>query len=469
MSHIQPLLKNISWIFTGQIIAFIFGFFQMVYLARVLGPDSFGLINYSLVIVSYVIILSNLGLPLHGTRIIAKNRKIDPSYFWNVCLIRILISLPIVLCLIIVFILIGTNLNTILVQILFLFTIFPSLVIPDWVYSGLEKMVINSIVKILVAGIGFIFIATFVHTTSDIILIPIIQCFSLIIGLICGLIPIRHDLFSKNILIQPEKWIENIRDSISIGILNIFNIVMTADTFLIGLFLTPIDVGYYSASSRLISSFSTMLGLALVGFFPILCRCLGSDSKSLSSYSEILIPWIVFLEIPICLFFSINAQSIIYLLYHDDYVASSGILQILIWSIIPTTINSIYGWSFWAANRDVTYLKVHIVNFFTVLILLIIGIEFGGILGAAAAMVISGFIAGLYHIYPQRYSLPFPIKNVLILIISGIVPVFIFMYVFHFPLVISQLMIFGSFIAVNILFKSVPIKSALQMLKILNT
>ncbi|PWR72917.1 flippase [Methanospirillum stamsii] len=445
MIFISRFFQNVGSLLLGQIFAFIIGFFQMIYLARILGPDSFGVMNYALVITSYVTIISNLGLPLHGTRHIARGKILNAVFFWNITTLRLILSVMCILVTSIMLWFVYSQYRAANIMILFLLTAIPTILIPDWVYNGLEKMAINSLVKVIIASLSFVLIIIFVDESVDLIYVPLIQAISIIGGLSIGYLPLWNHIFSVPIVLTPEKWFACIVSSISIGITNILSLVMTnLDTLIIGLFMNPVSVGYYSAASRIISSFSTLLGLVLISLFPALCRSLEKWSKQSSQYIPSILSGICFLGIPVCLFFSWNAYFFINVIYREQYASSILIWQILIWSIIPLTLNSIYAWSMWASDRDAVYIWVLLCSISTLILLLVVGIHMIGLTGAAVAIVFSGIISMIYHVYPLRDILPFPVKSVLgmfLITIFTLVVVHLLQQYFLFP--VSLVQIFG--------------------------
>ena len=69
----SKVLKNVSYLGFVQIINYVFPLITVPYVSRIIGPESFGIINYSTAFMSYFIMLINFGFDLTGTRRIARN------------------------------------------------------------------------------------------------------------------------------------------------------------------------------------------------------------------------------------------------------------------------------------------------------------------------------------------------------------------------------------------------------------
>ena len=75
----EKLSKNFIWLAAANIVSSLFGAVLFIYLARVLGPDSFGYFSYALTITFFLANFVDMGLSTYGIREIAKNRARSPN------------------------------------------------------------------------------------------------------------------------------------------------------------------------------------------------------------------------------------------------------------------------------------------------------------------------------------------------------------------------------------------------------
>ncbi|MCB0286026.1 MAG: oligosaccharide flippase family protein, partial [Calditrichaeota bacterium] len=85
--------KNMLAIFGGDSLAKVLGFLVTAYLARTVGDVAFGSINIAMAALSYAIIVSTGGIPLFGTREIARNTLNIPQFTGELLTTRLLLSL----------------------------------------------------------------------------------------------------------------------------------------------------------------------------------------------------------------------------------------------------------------------------------------------------------------------------------------------------------------------------------------
>ena len=87
----MKILKNYLYNMSYQIIAIILPFITVPYISRVLGADAVGINSYTNAIITYFVLIANVGLTVYGNRTISYTR--DSIYkrsqkFWEIVLIK---------------------------------------------------------------------------------------------------------------------------------------------------------------------------------------------------------------------------------------------------------------------------------------------------------------------------------------------------------------------------------------------
>lgn len=398
----------------AQIITFIINFFQLIYLARVLAPENFGVISFVQTILFYVLIFSNLGISFMGTRELAVTHAFDSVMYWNITIFRLLLAGVCIVISYFWFVSVGEDNSFSLILIIYLCTLFPSILTPDWVFNGLEMMKINSVIKILVAAIGFGLVLFFVKSPSDLMFVPGAILVSLIIGAILGMIFLKKSEEKWDIQIRPSLWVEYIRRSMNIAFTSYLIVIIgTIDVFMIGILLSDTEVGYYSAASKLILSFHTMFNLIVVGIFPIVTRIVHSNPNMIKTLSSPIISCILALEIPFCLVISLNSDLFIHLLYGVRYEATIPVLAILIWSIIPYSLCNVYTTILNATYRESMIVKILTLQLVFLIPTIAVGTKMFGIKFTAWAVIIIGIVISILYATMYRKEIIIPFWNVL--------------------------------------------------------
>jgi hypothetical protein len=130
---------------------------------------------------------TNLGTSFMGTRELVVRRRYDPLLFWNITALRLVLIMPCIGAAVAWLALSGSDPVLSGITLIFLFTVIPVIITPDWVFTGLEKMRLNSLVKILVSVSCFCLILILVHGPDDLLSVPLTYLIATLLGLVVSL------------------------------------------------------------------------------------------------------------------------------------------------------------------------------------------------------------------------------------------------------------------------------------------
>jgi PST family polysaccharide transporter len=242
------------------------------YLVRVLGPEHFGMVSFSQAFIQYFILLTDYGFNLSATRsasAIRHDRKKLSELFWTVMAIKAgLLFLSAGLLVALVF-LVPVLRSTWMLHLVVCGSVVGHVLFPVWFYQGIEKMRYIAIFSILakLAMVTMIFAA--VRGPDDYLLAAGIQSGSFLVsGLVAFLIaPIATNLkpalpsFHAIKLSLSEGW----HVFLSTAAVSLYT---TSNTFVVGLLTSPADVGYFSASEKLIRAVLAILSPVSQSVYP---------------------------------------------------------------------------------------------------------------------------------------------------------------------------------------------------------
>ena len=89
----SKLLKNISWLFYDKIIRVLGGLLIGIWVARYLGPNDFGVLNYSIAYVAMFMLFVKLGLDQIVVREIVKDKESRGEILGTVFLLKLILIL----------------------------------------------------------------------------------------------------------------------------------------------------------------------------------------------------------------------------------------------------------------------------------------------------------------------------------------------------------------------------------------
>lgn len=469
-SILRIICQNIGPLVIAQVVSFIVNFFQLIYLARILAPGHFGIISLALSIQFFAMMFTNLGTSFMGTRDLVFRRRYDPLLFWNITALRLFLIIPCIGAAGAWLTLSGSDPALSGITLIFLFTLIPIIITPDWVFTGLEMMRLNSLVKILVSVSCFCLILLLVHGPDDLLLVPVAYLFATIFGLLVSLRTLKSLTGLWGLKVRPSLWVSYIRKSIRLGISSYLVVAIASiDLIIIGFLLTPTEVGYYSAASRLILAIHTMLGLIVTGVFPAAIRTMEQSPDLFRKVSPYIIMVILAGEVPGCLLVSINADLIIRFLYGGKYLGTIPVLMILIWSIIPVTLCHVYTTLLGATFRESV-----MVRFLTLHLTLLIPVMVGGtclfgITGTAMAIILVGVMITACYAWVFREEITFPVKKsitLLLLALAGFALPATMSIVFHLDPIVTRIIPVPVIIIGIIMQGLLPVETIIRSLKI---
>jgi O-antigen/teichoic acid export membrane protein len=246
--------KNYFYNLTLTVSNIIFPIITIPYVSRILGPEGMGKIQFLNSFSQYFVLIAALGIPVYGAREIAKNRATEESLI-GVFSTLLFINFITMLFMSIVYFLIILNVNIFesdkKLFIISYFILLFSFVNVDWFYSGLENYKFIAIRSVIVKFIFAVILYYYVKNQSDLIKYLYLIVGASVLNNILNVLLVRKYVDFR--FFRYESFKIHFRPLILI-FSSIFAASMysTIDTLILGFVTGYKDVGYYSASSRII-------------------------------------------------------------------------------------------------------------------------------------------------------------------------------------------------------------------------
>ncbi|MGE5846853.1 MAG: oligosaccharide flippase family protein [Ignavibacteria bacterium] len=268
----KKIFRNFFSLNLVQLSNIIFPLVTLPYVVRVIGVEKFGLVSFVQSFTMYFVIISDYGFNLSGTREISVNRNDAgrlSEIFSAVLLVKIFIG---ILCVSVVSILVCTfdifKANWTLYMIS-TGIIFGSILFPQWLFQGMEKMELIPAVNIPVKIVQLLLIFLIIKQEEDYILyLFLLSAAQLVIG-IFGLITAVQTAKLKPVLPSTDKMKQQLKNGfkyfpVNIGI-NIFN---NSNVFIVGLLAGQYAAGIFSAADKIRLSLQGTLSGFTMSVYP---------------------------------------------------------------------------------------------------------------------------------------------------------------------------------------------------------
>ena len=275
----ESLTKNYIFQFAYQALILVIPLILSPYLTRHLRETALGTFTYVNSIAYYFVIAANLGISVHGKRLISRQFNDETGLrksFWSLFVVHSIISLISLFCyLIIVAFFIKNDKTIFLIETIYVLS---ALFDITWLFYGLENfssvVIKNAAVKIFECIAIFIF----VKTESDLWLYTLISALGICIGQVVMIPQAIHHV--KPIKVTYADCRQHIKP------LLIFSVALVASTLytifdktLLGLMSTKDNVAFYEYSNKIVSIPQTFVGVIGTVMFPRACK-LASEGKT---------------------------------------------------------------------------------------------------------------------------------------------------------------------------------------------
>ena len=392
--------KNTSWLFGEKILRMIVGLFVGIWVARYLGPEQFGLFSYAQSFVALFSIIATLGLNSIVVRELVKN-NIDKNILIGTSFIMMFFASLFVIFLLFIATFFTSNdfYTNSLIFILASATIFQSFNVIDFYFQSnvLSKYIVYSnIIGLLTSSIIKIILILTDAPLIDFVWLVLFDSIILSIGFIYFYKTKKEEL--KNWKFDKKIALFLLKDSYPLIIAGVINsIYMKVDQVMIKEMLGVIEVGYYSAAVKLSEAWFAIGVVICNSLFPAIVN---AKKISVEFYYQRIYKLFLFLVI-IAYFLSIFvyflSDYIILFLYGKEFIESSSVLSIHIFSAIFVYLGVSSGR--WLIIENKTLLNLYR-NIFGVIVNIIFNIIFipeFGIIGAAYASL-TAYISAFYLI-----------------------------------------------------------------------
>ena len=315
LTTLQRLSDNFVSLVILQFINYLLPLFLIPYLIHVLGIEGFGIYSFIFAIMMYGVQMSDYGFELSATYHISLHRedknKVN-EIFSSVLSIKLLIALVYlsVLTLLIFFV----DKLFLYKELLFLSfgMIFGHLMFPLWFFQGIEKMryimYLNSFSKLLFFSSVFIFVTK----ESDLYLLMIFNSIStLIIGFIALYVALSK--FNIKLSFQPlSRLLYYLKDGWYIFTSKFaVEFYTTANIIILGFFATPLVIGYYAVSIKIIHALGSLLDPLTRTVYPYLVNLYQNSNENFITRNKQLAGVIFLIMFPVALLVGYFSDSIL--------------------------------------------------------------------------------------------------------------------------------------------------------------
>lgn len=402
MGQFQTIAKNSATLFASQILSYLLIFFYVLYVARYLGAEGFGILSLAISLTGIFGILVDMGLSTLMIREVSRDKSKTNKFISNTALMKIILS----------FLMLG---------LLYLFVNisgYPELV-KNMVFVVYLSVMINAFCLIFSAvmqaeeKMEYVSISTILNSVVMLsgTLIGIYYSFNIIF--FAGLYVISNSLnfiyLSSVYLLKFDVpkievdlgfWKSTLKEAWPYGFTGLSGLLYTyVDSIMLSLIQGNLVVGWYSAAYRLMMITLFIPNTVNIAIFPLMSRLHVSSKDSLILINERYLKYMLIVGVPLGLGTTILADKIILLVFGAGFAPSVIALQILIWTIVFTFAGATFAQLLQSTNKQLLLTKISFICLIINIILNIILIPKYSYVGASLVTVITEIILVSYILF----------------------------------------------------------------------
>jgi O-antigen/teichoic acid export membrane protein len=402
--------KNYLYNLLLTVFNILFPILSFPYASRILGPVGIGKFQFVTSFAQYFILIANLGIPLYGTREIAKHKGDNEA---QSKVFSELIMISFLMCMILTILYLGviSTLNyfqadrslytTAAISVFLGFTSI------DWLFTGLEEFKLIAVRSVVVKFLSLLMLYLFVKTAHDVLIYLYIGIFSSAANNAYNLVTIRSKV---KVIWHGLNLRKHIKPLLLIFGFSLATSMYTLlDVVLLGFLSDSKAVGLYSAAVKL-----TKIVIPLVVSIGAVTMPKMAHLFATKNHDEIQkllnksLHFILFFSIPSLFGLALLSQELIVLFSGKEFIA--GILSMQILSFLPVCIGLGYFWGVQIlipAGKDKEMVYSVLCGMFVAVTLNLILVPRFKDVGASIANVVTETIVTFAYIYFVKKSFSF--------------------------------------------------------------
>ena len=403
MNVVQRVARNTLALFISSVISRVLGLFYIMYTARYLGVEGFGILSFSLAFAGIFSILTDFGLGPLTVREVARDESLAKKYLVNISLIKVILGIATFGLIALIINLLGYPEQVIkvvyLIALSVIFTAFIQMF--NSVFQAFEKMEYISLGQILNSFLMLSGVIIAVKSGFTIIGFALLYFIVSIILLGYSFVVLRWK-FTNLLFISVTKileidwnfWKSTIKKSLPFFLSAVVGVIaFRIDIVMLSIMKGNMVVGWYSAAYRIMEVLM-FIPVSLVGaIYPVLSNYHVSSQESLKRAYLRIFKYLFIISLPLAVGITLLAGKIILIIYQNSFAQSVIALQVLIWTIPAIFLTFMYGTILASIDKQFLALKINFLCMLLNIVANLILIPKYSFIGASVATVITSLLS----------------------------------------------------------------------------
>ncbi|MDL1893911.1 hypothetical protein FBQ87_13645 [Sphingobacteriales bacterium CHB3] len=414
-------LSNLFSLLAGDIGSRLLGFLITAYLARVLAPSAFGIINIGLAVLGYLMLLGSPGLQLLEARNAAAIAGANVLRVNSVLTLRLLLagSLLVLATLASILILSSSEIRESVV--LFCVSLIPLSLFLDWFFQGKEQFGLLSFAKLIMYLVYGLVVVVAVHSAADIIWVPVGFAAGHLAATLLLLWGYRK-FGTFSFAWRPDEWKSILRSSVPVGLaMFLAQSTINLPPIVLGWFASTAEAGIFSAALKIVFVLLMLDRLLNALLLPAVTRYFASRADQVPFFLTVVMKVVLIVILPLTVLGILSAPTIIPVVFGTGYADAVPLFRILMGYFFLTILNSVFVCSLVGAGKENEYTSALNAGSAILVAGIVAGAAFFGSMGVAIGIVIGELSTVLLMIHRTKKIVTVPLFGAFIRPLSAVV------------------------------------------------
>jgi O-antigen/teichoic acid export membrane protein len=406
------LAKNYALLTAGECVSKVLAFAAFTWLGRVLGPERYGLFEFTLAAMVFFTLPVDLGLGDYGAREVSKHRSAAPTLLNDIAGLRLLLA-ACSFCALLVFVLLLNKSAD--VKLLFLgygLSLFGAPVLLQWFFQAHERMQWVAAASITRQTVFALVVFAVARSGRPLAPIGLAECAAVYTtGVVSLLLLTRRMGFrAPRPSFRPRPLIAHLRQAAPIGLSELgWAFQWYFATVLLGFLVADRSLGWFGASNRIVIALHTFVWLYFFNLLPSISRSAAGPPSGLLELMRRSLTVSAWAGIFVALMVTLVSHTLMAAAYGARYAAAGNVLSVLIWMIPVSLLSGHYRYTLIGYGRQKLLLAAITCSAVLAVLLCCALIPIWGALGAACALVAANLVNfGLAYYFVRREVLRIP-------------------------------------------------------------
>ncbi len=354
----KPLAKNVLAATGADAGSRVLGFFVTAYLARVLGPSSFGLMSIGLSVLGYASLFSGPGLNVFGTRLIASGSTVQGIRAGELVFLRTSLGcVSMIVFAVGALVAFGFSRDWLTVA-LFLGATIPMAASPEWYLQGKNAIGQLAVARLAMYVSYLVLVILLVRESTDAPWSAVAFVGGTCVMTAVTLLYMRTtDPGILHVATPARGWVI-LRESIPLGVSSLLaQTIVNAPVLIVGAILTTTEAGLFGSAMKLVF-FALMLDRVFyLLFLPVASRW-ASEPEHFKIVVTIALKMVLFIAVPVTLFAMAFAADLTMIVYGRGYAAAVPVVMAAMPYFGFTVVSTVMMTVLFATHREKAFMTV---------------------------------------------------------------------------------------------------------------